>query len=211
MAESEINNENFENEEEDKLEEWVELKNHEDYLINVNYPYQIKKKSNNKIISEWFEYKGYIICCLNGKQYKKHRLIAEQFIENDDPENKTEIDHIDRHRDNNHISNLRWCSYSDNNKNKTNSTANTDIIYEYFDTIDNEAIEVNEYGKYTFEFYYYSEKDDAFYYYNGINYRKLHINILKKTETAFVYMNDTNNKQRRIYLNKFKKLYGIEF
>ncbi|MBQ4299131.1 MAG: HNH endonuclease, partial [Bacteroidales bacterium] len=36
-----------------------------------------------------------------------------QFIENDDPENKTVIDHIDHIKTNNLISNLRWVSQSE--------------------------------------------------------------------------------------------------
>lgn len=48
------------------------------------------------------------------KCYKIHRLVAEAFIHNDDPINKTTINHIDGNRSNNMISNLEWLSYSDN-------------------------------------------------------------------------------------------------
>lgn len=48
------------------------------------------------------------------KQIKKsvHQLVAETFIPN--PENYKEIDHIDRNKNNNHISNLRWCDRQQN-------------------------------------------------------------------------------------------------
>lgn len=39
---------------------------------------------------------------------KIHRLVAEAFIPN--PENYSEIDHIDTDTSNNHINNLRWCN-----------------------------------------------------------------------------------------------------
>lgn len=45
-----------------------------------------------------------------------HRIIAELFIPN--PENLPCIDHIDRNKYNNHVSNLRWCTYQENNQNK---------------------------------------------------------------------------------------------
>lgn len=46
-----------------------------------------------------------------------HRLVAEHFLEN--PKGYKFIDHIDRNKNNNHITNLRWCSASEN----TNNTA----------------------------------------------------------------------------------------
>ena len=54
-SEEEQNNETENNnEEEDKQsDEWVELKNHPNYLINVNYPHQIIKK-NTKLVKLYF-------------------------------------------------------------------------------------------------------------------------------------------------------------
>lgn len=48
------------------------------------------------------------------KCFKVHRLVAEAFIENDDPVNKTTVNHIDGNRENNRVDNLEWLSYSDN-------------------------------------------------------------------------------------------------
>ena len=48
------------------------------------------------------------------KWYKLHRLIAEHFIVNDDPTCKTQVNHIDGNRHNNSISNLEWCTPSEN-------------------------------------------------------------------------------------------------
>lgn len=45
-------------------------------------------------------------------RYYVHRLVAETFIPN--PNNYSEIDHIDRNKSNNHVSNLRWCSREEN-------------------------------------------------------------------------------------------------
>lgn len=45
------------------------------------------------------------------KHYKIHRLVALAFLPN--PDNKTEIDHIDRNPANNAVSNLRWSSRSE--------------------------------------------------------------------------------------------------
>lgn len=55
-----------------------------------------------------------------GKYYftTLHRLLALQFIENQD--NLPQTDHIDRNKHNNELINLRWVSHEDNMRNKTN-------------------------------------------------------------------------------------------
>lgn len=45
-----------------------------------------------------------------------HRLVALTFIPN--PDNKKEIDHIDRDSKNNSINNLKWATRSENNENR---------------------------------------------------------------------------------------------
>jgi len=45
-----------------------------------------------------------------------HRLLALQYIPN--PDNKPEIDHIDRNKKNNDLSNLRWVSKIENRNNR---------------------------------------------------------------------------------------------
>ena len=52
-----------------------------------------------------------------------HRLMARAFIPN--PDNKPEVDHIDRNPANNVVSNLRWVSSAENNQNKSKIASNT--------------------------------------------------------------------------------------
>lgn len=48
------------------------------------------------------------------KSYYVHRLVALAYLPN--PNNLPQINHIDRRRDNNCLSNLEWCSVYDNLK-----------------------------------------------------------------------------------------------
>lgn len=69
---------------------------------------------------------------LGQKNYKIHRLVAHAFITN--PENRNEIDHIDRNPANNNVSNLRWSTRSEQSFNtrtrKDNSLGERNIIYQ---------------------------------------------------------------------------------
>lgn len=49
------------------------------------------------------------------KSLNIHRLVAQAFIPN--PDNKPTVDHIDRNKTNNHVSNLRWCTLIENMNN----------------------------------------------------------------------------------------------
>lgn len=89
-----------------------------DYEILNKYPFTIRRKSNHFIVNDSKHNRGYIRVCLNGTYYMKHVLIARQFLPNDDPVHKNEVDHKNRNRSDYHLSNLRWVSQSTNNYNR---------------------------------------------------------------------------------------------
>jgi hypothetical protein len=99
--------------------DFEEVKGFEDYKINRNG--EVLKK-NGKIMKLHKIPKNYLQVRFqkDGKQYTKyiHQLIALQFIDN--PNNFTEIDHIDRNPENNSLDNLRWVDRLSNNNNKSN-------------------------------------------------------------------------------------------
>ena len=78
----------------------------DDYEIGIEYPHPVRKIGSSKYISECVDSNGYLRLNLNNKLVYKHRLIALQFIENDDIENQTQVDHINRNKLDNRIENL---------------------------------------------------------------------------------------------------------
>lgn len=185
--------------------EYIPLLNFEEsYEILNYYPFTIRNKDTLNELKGIIDNEGYHVMKLNRKMYKKHRLIALQFIANDDPALKIVVDHINHDPSDNHIENLRWVDSMNNAKNKSSHNG---IVYEFVDTISDEAIVVNEYGTHQFEDLYYH--DDKFYFYNGKQYRILHVNQ-KRHGSLFVQYRDTDKKLVQIFYSKFKQLYNID-
>ena len=101
------------------MDELFDLKNYEKlYKINKNGEIWscFLKRFLSLCINQDGYYK-YTLCNENGKKYVlAHREVAKQFIPN--PHNLPLIDHIDRNRLNNNITNLRWVSLRQNQLNR---------------------------------------------------------------------------------------------
>ena len=102
------------------MEGFIKIKDYETYAVNPDG--LIKDLRNGKIMKQFPNPQagGYMqlqLCNENGKASKRvHRLVALAFLDN--LENHPEVDHIDRDRKNNNVTNLRWVTRSDNQINK---------------------------------------------------------------------------------------------
>jgi hypothetical protein len=134
-------------------ETWKTITDYPNYDIS-NYG-NVKNIITNKLLRT-SEKDGYIGISLtqNGKRnsFKIHRLVAIAFIEN--PENKSDVNHKDKNKGNNAVSNLEWMTRKENNihrcqdikiKNNKNKQLNridgkTDEVLEQYNSIEDAAI-----------------------------------------------------------------------
>ena len=80
----------------------------------------IKHNRTNYLLATRIDQYGYVLvslCCKDKKNpldFRLHRLLAFTYLKNNNPNIKTEIDHIDKNRQNNDLSNLEWVTHGNN-------------------------------------------------------------------------------------------------
>jgi len=103
------------------MEEWRIIKNFENYEVS-NFG-RIKNKNTFKIL-KLTNHSGYYNINIkndnNRKSLKVHRLVAEAFLENS--ENKSDVNHKDKNKLNNYLSNLEWMTRKENNIHRCNGS-----------------------------------------------------------------------------------------
>ena len=186
------------------------LKINPDYLIGKHGQHKIINKTTHKIVKERLGthdyYTVYIPKC---GQLLKHQVVIDQFKPHEFKPGY-QVDHINRDHHNNNINNLRYVSQRDNLKNKTGWGEHK---YVYVDELPQEAKRVEEYNKYTFNELWY---DNGIFYQKAVDkFRCLEVlDEIKRKQTKkglkeyiykYVYAEDKNNKQRKIYIKKFTK------
>lgn len=89
-------------------------------LYGITQDGQVWSYRSNRYLQPYKDKDGYwrTTFTVEGKQkhFGIHRLVALTWISN--PENKPTVDHIDHNLNNNHVTNLRWATYEEQEQNK---------------------------------------------------------------------------------------------
>lgn len=102
-----------------KGEQWRSIQGYDGkYLVSSLGRVKSLKGRKPRILHQHMNNNGYLRVALscngNVKYYLIHRLVAEAYLHNDDPEVKTTVDHKDRQKTNNCVTNLRYLSLAEN-------------------------------------------------------------------------------------------------
>ena len=115
------------------------------------------------------KYGYYVVQLRLGRRIKYvHRLVATYFLENTDPENKTKVDHINRDKLDNRVTNLRYASEHENclNKGKIQKTTTSRYKGVYLDKRTNKWRASIGYNRKKYYLGAYANEDDAARAYN---------------------------------------------
>lgn len=128
------------------MEEWKVYPEFPTYEISNKG--QVKNIKRGTLLKLQKDKDGYLCANMSyqGKKYHRrvHRLVAITFIDN--PENYELVDHIDRNKENNYVSNLRWTDIQGNNRNKeTNASIEICDIFGNVIRTFNSIIEASEF------------------------------------------------------------------
>ena len=98
------------------MEIWKDIKGYEG-MYQVSNMGRVKSLKHNKekILKLHKGSRGYLdvkMCNLKQKRFSVHRLVAETFLDN--PNNYTEVNHLDENKENNNVTNLEWCNHKYN-------------------------------------------------------------------------------------------------
>ncbi len=112
----------------DNIEMWRLINGYDNYEVSSHG--RVRNNQTMHILKPALNGGGYfqIALCKNGKRKSTriHQVVAEAYCEM--PIMYDCIDHIDRNKKNNHFKNLRYCTFSENNKNMSLPTTNTSGI-----------------------------------------------------------------------------------
>ena len=183
------------------MEAYTVINGYSSYEIANEYPHVIRRRDNQQVVSEWLNTNGYYRLNLvndNGERKKeyKHVIVASTFIHNDDPVNKTFVDHLNHDKTDNHISNLRWCSPRENAINRSSSKG---VNYDFITELPHGCVKVTHYNNHEFNDIYYHVDTDVFYKKMTDHFFRIMHHTIAPSGNRYVQTMSMLNKKVSIY------------
>ena len=146
---------------------WRSIDGHINYQAsNIG---RVRNALTGKILVPFWDQNGYAMVSLwkdgRGKTYRIHQLVAKCFVPKPESDEKLEVDHINKDKTNNNISNLMWKTSRQNmwNRSKIRKATSSKYIGVYLNKSNHmwkSHIRQND-GRNTHLGYFHNEKDAA--------------------------------------------------
>lgn len=126
---------------EQEIEKWVYIGGYNGYY-SVSSMGRVRNNKRDRKLSISLDKDGYCQVSLkkNGsvKTFKVHRLVAIHFLPN--PKNKEQVNHINGIKHDNNITNLEWCTQSENIKHSYRKLGRKTVVKSGIHSFRNEAV-----------------------------------------------------------------------
>ena len=149
----------------DRTEEWRQYKQYPYWVSNKGNVKRVNPNGKERILKPCHTNQGYMWIDIIRKPKRikglVHVMVAECFIDN--PDNKPQVDHINGNKNDNCVSNLRWATNAENQRNmvklrSTNTTGCVGITSRKYKgehyswrvriTLDNKRIQIGDFQNY---------------------------------------------------------------
>ena len=184
--------------------QWVTLNIAPKYEIDANFPHYLRK---NGVIYEPY-------CTSDNGYYSynftdipetlHHRIIARQFVENEDPEHRVVVDHKNDDGKDNRIENLQWITQSENIKKRKSYTQQG---FQPLDVLPPNAVPLGEYEGHTYSRYWVCEDHLVMQRLRGkTKYKVVNASPYRNGGHAMVTLTDDNGGKHMRGLTKILKI-----